>query len=206
MQKLSDLLNHRNTRFRASDSDTIIQADRSACIARGADPPRTSATAAMVDSSIGYLGHWDRLFARRQRRLHRLAWSISADLGGSFSSSRLRPPLHLSSVRPLPSIEIHTAEAAEVRDMVKRQHAERRARWRVWLAPVCGSRKRAFSGAATPPSGVHLLAAAGPWCWDAGDAWRVWLAPVCGSRKRAFSGAATPPSGVHLLAAAGPWC
>jgi hypothetical protein len=56
MQKLSDLLNHQNTRFRASDSDTIIQADRSACIARGADPPRTSATAAMVDSSIGYLG------------------------------------------------------------------------------------------------------------------------------------------------------
>jgi hypothetical protein len=36
--------------------------------------------------------------------------------------------------------------------------------------PPVGIRSRAFSGAAAPPSGVHLLAAAGPWCWDTCDA------------------------------------
>jgi hypothetical protein len=123
----------RNTRFRASDSDTIIQADRSACIARGSDPLRTSATTAMVDPSIGYLG---QALCSEATMTPSTCLEHLRDLGGSFISSRLRPPLHLSSVPPLPSIKIHTAEAAEVRDMVKRQHAERRARWRVWLAPV----------------------------------------------------------------------
>jgi hypothetical protein len=162
----------RNTRFRASDSDTIIQADRSACIARGADPPRTSATAAMGwlqyrllgtgsllggnDDSIDLLGSSLRI------------WEEASAAAGGCGHPSTSPQCLLSP----PS-----------RSTRRRQ--QRCATWWRGSTPsgepvgesglllsglVCGSRKRAFSGAATPPSGVHLLAAAGPWCWDAGDA------------------------------------
>jgi hypothetical protein len=66
----------------------------------------TSAAAVMVDPSAA----WDALFARRRPRLDRLGASLPIDLGGSFSSSRLQPPLHLSWGSPLPSIELHTVD------------------------------------------------------------------------------------------------
>jgi hypothetical protein len=45
---------------------------------------------------------------------------------------------------------------------------------------VCGIRSRAFSRAAAPPSGVHLLAVAGPWCWDTCDASPLTTGSVAG--------------------------